>query len=52
MNLDDACLRDVAQEPASHDMVFSSILGLLDIQTEARDPHLDLSAACRPEEHA
>ncbi|WP_370226309.1 phosphoethanolamine transferase [Pararhodobacter marinus] len=52
MILDDACLREQAQAPTSHDMVFSSILGLLDIRTEVRDPALDLAATCRREDHA
>ncbi|WP_068303104.1 phosphoethanolamine transferase [Pararhodobacter sp. CCB-MM2] len=52
MRLDEGCLRDVAQERASHDMLFSSMLGLLDVQTEVRDPALDLTATCRREDQA
>ncbi len=47
MGLDAACLRDAATRPTSHDMLFSSVLGLLDVATGARDPALDLAAACR-----
>lgn len=47
LGLDDACLREAATRPASHDMLFSSVLGLLDVATTARDPALDLGAACR-----
>jgi lipid A ethanolaminephosphotransferase len=42
--LDDACLRKVATRPASHD---TSVPGLLDVATVARDPALDLTAPCR-----
>jgi lipid A ethanolaminephosphotransferase len=46
MALDDACLRSVAQRPASHDNLFHSVLGLLDISTQQRDPALDLTETC------
>ena len=46
MNLDDGCLRRVAGQPASHDNLFHSVLGLLDITTSARDPALDLTQTC------
>jgi lipid A ethanolaminephosphotransferase len=45
--LDAACLRARATQPASHDHLFHSVLGLLDVSTAARDPALDISAACR-----
>lgn len=45
--LDTACLQQVATQPASHDHLFHSVLGLLDVQTRARDEQLDLSATCR-----
>jgi lipid A ethanolaminephosphotransferase len=45
--LDPACMRQVARRPASHDHLFHTVLGLLDVATTARDPELDLSAACR-----
>ena len=47
LGLDEACLRDAATRPTSHDMLFSSVLGLLDVTTAVRDPALDLAAACR-----
>lgn len=47
LGLDDACLRKAAPLPTSHDAVFSSVLGMLDVATAARDPALDLAAACR-----
>lgn len=47
MNLDDGCLRAVAVKPASHDNLFHSVLGLLDVSTSARDPALDLTTTCR-----
>lgn len=45
--LDTTCLGQRALQPASHDHVFHSVLGLLDIETTVRDPALDLSAHCR-----
>ncbi|WP_168732913.1 phosphoethanolamine transferase [Aliigemmobacter aestuarii] len=47
MGLDAACLGDKARAPASHDNLFHSILGLLDVTTTARDPALDLTDGCR-----
>lgn len=48
MGLDEACLRAVAARPASHDNLFHTTLGLLDIETKAIDPALDITATCRP----
>lgn len=47
MALDEPCLRDAAQRPTSHDTLFHSILGLLDVTTATRDPALDLTRDCR-----
>jgi lipid A ethanolaminephosphotransferase len=47
LGLDHACLRKAATRPTSHDAVFSSVLGLLDVATTARDPARDITAACR-----
>ena len=44
--LDQDCLRRQAALPMSHDNLFHSVLGLLDIATHARDPSLDLSRPC------
>jgi len=52
MALDETCLRDVAQSPASHDNLFHTVLGLLDIATGARDPALDLTSTCRDMQEA
>ena len=46
LNLD--CLRQqAASQPASHDNLFHSVLGLLDIHTQVYDPALDLFRTCR-----
>ncbi len=45
--VDADCLRARAAEPASHDNLFHSVLGLLAVRTTARDEALDLSAPCR-----
>lgn len=47
LKLDEDCLRDAAARPVSHDNLFHSVLGLLDIATSARDPGLDLAGTCR-----
>lgn len=45
--LDAACLRQRATQPASHDNLFSSVLGLMQVRTEVYDPELDLFRGCR-----
>lgn len=40
------CLRKQAATPLSHDHVFHSVLGLMDVKTAVRDPALDLYAPC------
>ncbi len=41
------CLRSRADQPASHDNLFHSVLGVLDVETAAYDARLDLFAPCR-----
>ena len=45
--LDPACLAKAATDPVSHDNMFSTVLGMLDVTTTARDAALDLAAPCR-----
>ena len=45
--VDGQCLRAHAQTPVSHDHLFHSLLGLLDVQTQAYEARLDLFAGCR-----
>ncbi|MGI9216218.1 MAG: phosphoethanolamine transferase [Hydrogenophaga sp.] len=40
------CLREQAAKPLSHDNVFHSVLGLMDVKTAVHDPALDLYAPC------
>lgn len=47
--LDVACLRREADAPASHDNLFPSVLGLMDVRTEVYDTGRDLFARCRAE---
>ncbi|MDO8882695.1 MAG: sulfatase-like hydrolase/transferase [Pseudotabrizicola sp.] len=47
MRLDRDCLRDASFNPVSHDNLFHSVLGLLDLTTTVRDPALDLFGTCR-----
>lgn len=45
--LDWPCLMSRAQQPASHDHLFHTLLGLTQVSTQAYQPSLDLSAGCR-----
>ena len=47
LKLDLACVRQRAAEPASHDNLFHTLLGLYDVRSATRDAALDLLAACR-----
>jgi lipid A ethanolaminephosphotransferase len=47
--LDMSCARNRAGEPAHHDDLFSTVLGLFDVRTSAYQPARDLLAACRRE---
>lgn len=44
--IDVACLRARATRPASHDNLFHSVLGLMQVQTQAYLPQLDVFAEC------
>jgi lipid A ethanolaminephosphotransferase len=46
-HVDTGCLRERAQHAASHDNLFDTVLGLLDVQTLIYDRSMDLSAGCR-----
>jgi lipid A ethanolaminephosphotransferase len=46
--LDAACLQRVAKAPASHDNLFHTVLGLLDVSTGLHERALDLLAPCSP----
>jgi lipid A ethanolaminephosphotransferase len=46
LRVDDGCLRNRAQAPVSHDNLFHTVLGLLDVQTRARQVDHDLTAGC------
>lgn len=45
--LDTACLSRRAAQPASHDHLFHTVLGLLDVRTALHEPAWDLTAGCR-----
>jgi lipid A ethanolaminephosphotransferase len=49
--IDGQCLERRARQPASHDNLFHSVLGLLDVQTTAYRAERDLFDACRPPEN-
>ncbi len=45
--IDASCLAAKADAPHSHDNLFHSVLGLMQVETQVRDPGLDIFAACR-----
>jgi lipid A ethanolaminephosphotransferase len=45
--IDQECLRSHAAQPASHDNLFHSLLGVLDVSTKVYDVQMDLFAPCR-----
>jgi len=47
LKLDQGCIARRAATPVSHDNLFHTVLGLMDITTTARDPALDLTSGCR-----
>ena len=47
LKLDAGCLKAAAATPVSHDNMFSTVLGMMDVTTTARDQALDLAGACR-----
>lgn len=49
--LDTRCLREEARRPASHDNLFPSVLGLMDVKTQVYDADRDLFARCRRAVH-
>ena len=42
-----ACVRNRATQPISHDNLFHSVLGLMQVNTEAYDPKLDVFSGCQ-----
>jgi lipid A ethanolaminephosphotransferase len=47
LGLDMACLQRRARQPAAHDHLFHTVLGLLDVQTALYEPAWDLAQGCR-----
>jgi lipid A ethanolaminephosphotransferase len=45
--VDTACVRRHSRETVSHDNLFHSVLGLLDVATRLYDAKLDVFAGCR-----
>jgi len=45
--IDMACLQTAAKQPASHDDLFSTVLGVFDVQTTAYRKERDLLGSCR-----
>jgi lipid A ethanolaminephosphotransferase len=46
-DVDARCLRDKSHAPLSHDNLFHSVLGLLDVQTSAYSASRDIFDGCR-----
>jgi lipid A ethanolaminephosphotransferase len=47
LGVDASCLGAAADRPVSHDNMFSTVLGLVDVTTTAKDQALDLAGICR-----
>ncbi len=47
LGLDMACLQRRAREPATHDHLFHTLLGLVDVKTALYEPKWDLAQGCR-----
>ncbi|MDB5946094.1 MAG: eptA1 [Ramlibacter sp.] len=47
IGIDAGCMRGRARQPASHDNLFHSLLGVLDVQTSVYDASMDIFAGCR-----
>lgn len=47
MGVSHECLARKADQPQSHDVLFHTVLGLMDIRTKVRGAALDLTADCR-----
>ncbi|OBZ94947.1 sulfatase [Pararhizobium polonicum] len=47
MKLDVGCLRQYSDAPTSHDNLFHTVLGMMDVVTKVYRPELDVFAACR-----
>jgi lipid A ethanolaminephosphotransferase len=45
--IDQACLAKETSEPKSHDNLFHTVLGLMDVATSVYDPSLDVLSDCR-----
>jgi len=45
--IDDGCLEAARAAPITHDSIFHSVLGILDVETSLYDPDLDLFRPCR-----
>ncbi|HRE16418.1 MAG TPA: phosphoethanolamine--lipid A transferase [Rhodocyclaceae bacterium] len=47
-NVDARCLQSRANQAQTHDHIFHTVLGLLDVRTTTYDPAYDFTRACRP----
>ncbi|WP_051453546.1 phosphoethanolamine transferase [Hippea sp. KM1] len=45
--IDINCAKKLSKKPYSHDNIFSTVLGLLDVKTKLYNPKLDMYRACR-----
>jgi lipid A ethanolaminephosphotransferase len=45
--IDESCVADKKDQRMSHDNLFHSLLGMLDIETTERNPELDIFASCK-----
>jgi lipid A ethanolaminephosphotransferase len=46
-DIDTSCLSARASEPASHDNLFHTVLGMMSVQSSVYQPKLDVLSTCR-----
>lgn len=47
LGLNEACMKSRAEIPSSHDQIFSTMLGILDVKSKLYEGRLDLTSQCR-----
>ncbi|MBG9387335.1 phosphoethanolamine transferase [Caenimonas aquaedulcis] len=46
--VDETCMRGRSAQPVSHDNLFHTMIGVMDVRTSAYDARMDIFAGCRP----
>lgn len=51
-NIDSNCLKQTEQQPVSHDNLFHTVLGMMNVETKVRNPSLDIYSSCELNKNA